>query len=339
MARDRLAGLRARLDLPPGIPRAIVTVKNRFGGDLIEPMVPQSSVGRVLGAGALPNNPGRPENLHAFLEQDTVMINLRGSTDYLVLTTIEEWPGCSLRELAQLSGHPQSMIKNIVARFGQSKLVEWNDDRLYPTKLVHSFAEERDRLARRKSRGRAGAERSPSGKRRAHMRKHESGVIRLAGRFKGQTMFAGAGWRLGVHYGHRTQIKPDLWVLVPLGDGWAMWHAVEYERSAVGEKRILKKLLAYEVAWQLGQAVPLLMICETEVAARRFQEMGRHLPMLVAVYRDVLKSPFRGEESRWRRGATRTDIDHLQDVPLWSKDHQERMQYLLVERIDLVVTE
>ena len=57
--------------------------------------------------------------------------------------------------------------------------------------------------------------------------------------------------------------------------------------------------------------------------------------MLVAVYRDVLKSPFRGEESRWRSGATRTDIDHLQDVPLWSKDHRGRMQYLLVERTDL----
>ena len=61
LAGDRLAGLRARLDLPPGIPRAIVTVKNRFGGDLIEPMVPQSRVGRVLGVGALPKNPGRPE--------------------------------------------------------------------------------------------------------------------------------------------------------------------------------------------------------------------------------------------------------------------------------------
>ena len=210
LARDRLAGLRARLDLPPGIPRAIGTVKNRFGGDLIVPMVPQSRVGRVLGVRTLSKYPRPPGDLHAFLEQDPVMINLRGSTDYLVLTTLEEWPDCSLQELAQLSGHPQSAVKAIASRFAQSGLLEWDDDRIYPTSLIQSFAEERDRLARRKGRGRAGAERSPSGKRRAHMGKNEPGVIRLAVRLKGQKMFGGAGWRLGIHYGYRTQIKPDL---------------------------------------------------------------------------------------------------------------------------------
>ena len=131
-----------------------------------------------------------------------------------------------------------------------------NDEGLfYPTGVVQTFAEERDRLARRKSRDRAGVERSPSGKRRAHMRKHESGVIELAVRFKNQGIFVGAGWRFATNHFGRTQITPDLWVLVSLGDGRAMSHTVEYERSAVSPKAILKKLRPYRLAWDMGPSM------------------------------------------------------------------------------------
>ena len=336
LAADRLAGLRARLDLPPGIPRAIVTAKDRHGGSLIESMDPIGRVDRIIGVGTPPKNAGHPENIDEFAAQDAVLSTVMGSTDYLFLRTIEEWQGCNIRQLAGLCGHPESAIKGLVARFAAAGLVEWGDDSLlYPTEVVRSFAEERDRLARRKSRGRAGAERSPSGKRREHMRRHESGVIELALCFKTQMLFAGAGWRLTVNYPARTQMKPDLWVLIPLGDGRAMWHAVEYERSAISWKAIKRKLRPYLVAWDLGQAQPLLVVCHTEAAARRFEELGRDLPMLVGVCQDVLKRPYHGEESPWRRDGSRVDIDHLQRIPLWSRSHAERMQYLLVERTDL----
>ena len=61
LAADRLAGLRARRDLPPGIPRSIITIKDRFGGSLIESMDPVSRLDRIIGAGTPPKNPGRPE--------------------------------------------------------------------------------------------------------------------------------------------------------------------------------------------------------------------------------------------------------------------------------------
>ncbi len=256
LATDRLAGLRARRDLPPGIPKAIVTIKDRFGGALIESMDPISRLDRVTGVGTPPKNPGRPENIDGFLAHDPVLSTVMGSTDYLVMSTIEEWPGCSVRQLAALCGHPESTIKQIVARFAAAGLVEREGEGLlYPTEVVQAFAEERDRLARRKSRDRAGVERSPSGKRRAHMRKHESGVIELAVRFKNQGIFVGAGWRFATNHFGRTQITPNLWVLVPLGDGRAMWHTVEYERSAVSPKAILKKLRPYRLAWDMGPSM------------------------------------------------------------------------------------
>ena len=40
------------------------------------------------------------KNIHTFLAQDSVLSTVLGSTDYLVMSTIEEWPICSVRQLA-----------------------------------------------------------------------------------------------------------------------------------------------------------------------------------------------------------------------------------------------
>ena len=77
------------------------------------------------------------------------------------------------------------------------------------------------------------------------------------------------------------------------------------------------------------------MVCETNATARRFAEIGRELPKIVGVYGDVLKKPLHGEASPWKRDGARVKVDHLKDIPLWSKAHYERMQCLLVESIDL----
>ena len=90
LTADRLSGLRARRDLPPGIPRSIVTINDRCGGALIESMDPVSRLDQVTGSGTPPKNAGRPENIHTFLAQDSVLSTVLGSTDYLVLITIEE---------------------------------------------------------------------------------------------------------------------------------------------------------------------------------------------------------------------------------------------------------
>ena len=60
----------------------------------------------------------------------------------------------------------------------------------------------------------------------------------------------------------------------------------------------------------------------------RRTDAGRRLP------RRAEKATPRGGVSLERDGA-RVKVDHLKDAPLWSKAHYERMQYLLVESIDL----
>ena len=186
LAADRLSGMRSRKDLEPSRPRALVTSGNACGGSLIEAMELIPTEGSISNAGVAPAHPGQPERIETeYIVQDPIQANVLGKTDHKVLTTVEEWPGCSTRQLARLCGHPPSKVRGTIDRFVKAGLMERNaDGTLYPTELILKLAEDRDRLGHRKTRGRAGAERSPGGGRRAHMSRHESGVVELAIRFK-----------------------------------------------------------------------------------------------------------------------------------------------------------
>ena len=167
------------------------------------------------------------------------------------------------------------------------------------------------------------------------MSEHEAGVVEIAARIKKEGKFAAAGWRMIINLPNCTQIAPDLWALIPLNGKWSVWHAVEYEKTATKESRILEKLRPYRVALGMGRGHPLLMVCETQKAAESFAAFGRDLPMCVGVYHNVLKQPFYGPGSAWSRNKAAVDIDHLRDVPMWSQANHVSSQYILVERTDL----
>ena len=336
LAPDRLSGMRARTDLDTITPRAIVTTDHPYGGTVIEAMEPELHRVHVEPVAKAPVRLGQPERIKSYLKDHPVHAIVQGKTSHLILTAVEEWPAGSVDQMARLCGHPPSTVRKVVRRFEQVGLVEGDEDgKLYPTAVIRAFAEDRDRLGHRKSRGRAGAERSPTGKRRAHMSEHEAGVVEIAARFKEAGIFAAAGWRMIVAFPYRTQIVPDLWALIPLNDTWAVWHAVEYEKTATEEGRIGDKLRPYRVALGMGKSHPLLMVCETEKAAERFTEIGKDLPMCVGVYHRVLKRPFYGPASAWSSHEAAVDVDHLRHVPLWSEAAHVRSRYILVERTDL----
>ena len=335
LAGDRLAGMRARRDLDPTTPRAIVTTDHPYGGTVIEAMEPALHAINVGHVAKAPGRLGQPERIKRYLEHDPVQANVLGKTDHLILTAVEEWQAGSVDQIARLCRHPPSKARTVIRRFEAAGLVDDDGGMLYPTDRIRVLAEHRDRLGRRKARGRAGAERSPSGSRRAHMSEHEAGVVEIAARFRKEGMFAAAGWRMIINFPYRTQIAPDLWALIPLNDGRAVWHALEYEKTATEESRISDKLRPYRVALGMGRGRPLLMVCETQKAAESFAEFGRDLPMCVGVYHSVLKQPFHGPGSAWSRNEAPVDIDHLRDVPLWPQATQVASQYIFVERTDL----
>ena len=276
VAPDRLSGMRARRDLDPTTPRAIVTTGHRYGGTVIETMEPELHRVHIGHVDKTPVRLGQPDRIKRYLKNDLVQANVLGKTHHLILTAVEQWPAGSVDQIARLCGHPPSKVRKVVRRFEQAGLVEGDEDgKLYPTAVIRKFAENRDRLGHRKTWGRAGAERGPSGTRRAHMSEHESGVVEIAARFKEEGILAAAGWRMIINDPYRTQIAPDLWALIPLNGEWSVWHAVEYEKTANEESRILEKLRPYRVAFGMGRGHPLLMVCETQKAAGSFAETCR----------------------------------------------------------------
>ena len=336
LAADRLSGMRARRELPSAIPRSIVTAEAADRLSVIETMYPTILPATTMTSVKAPAGPGLPERIEKHLEKDPVLANCLGRTDHKILSAIEEWAGCRIAQLARLCGHPSSTVRGAVHRFAEAGLVNREaDGSLYPTELILKMAEDRDRLGRRKTRGRAGAERSPGGGRRIHMSRHESGVVELAIRFRREGFCVAAGWRMVVDHRNRTQVSPDLWALVPMRGGRGMWHAVEYERSATSPGAIERKLRPYRCALHMGEGQPVLMVCETDTSAARFTALGSELPMSVAAYREVLEKPFGGQNSPWRHGGATVDIGHLCRMPLWSRENRDYWEYLLVERTGL----
>ena len=131
---------------------------------------------------------------------------------------------------------------------------------------------------------------------------HDKNTHRLQGRFlkrggnrrrttPDQRWFATSGHRLSINFPDETQLAPDLWLIIPIGDGTGLLVAVEYEQTAKNPKRVEVKLQPHFVARGLNAPFPLLVAC-TETALQTFQAQGVGLFMLVASLQDAL-------EDRW----------------------------------------
>ena len=132
------------------------------------------------------------------------------------------------------------------------------------------------------------------------------------------------GWRLEITYPgeNGTQVRPDLWVLVPLGDGTAMWHAVEVERSATADAAIDRKLAPHRIARDWGGIWPVLVVAgkgtKSErgrrvdlAAAERFAARGSDLPPAGHPLFTGDQGRHDRPRSRWIRNLERVSITHL----------------------------
>ena len=90
-----------------------------------------------------------------------------------------------------------------------------------------------------------------------------------------------------INFPGETQVAPDVWLIMPMGNGWGLLVAGEYEQSAFTDNRAKKKLKPYNVARRLGAEVPMLMACKIR-AVQVFRVRGHRLAMLVASFREAM---------------------------------------------------
>ena len=128
---------------------------------------------------------------------------------------------------------------------------------------------------------------------------HDKNAHRLQGKFlkrggnrrrtaPDQRWFATSGLRMVINFPDETQLAPDLWLIIPIGDGTGLLVPVEYEQTAKNSKRVEVKLHPHFVARDLNAPFPMLMAC-TETALQTFQAQGVGLFMLVASFQDALE--------------------------------------------------
>ena len=108
---------------------------------------------------------------------------------------------------------------------------------------------------------------------RDRLRLHEDGLMDLCRQFVEVGAEFAAGWRSWEFVSGRGGIVPDGMVQLREGPYGPGWHYVEYERSAAGRARILKKLWGF-LSEGRRDRWPLLVVAKSDNAERVFQEVG-----------------------------------------------------------------
>ena len=259
---------------------------------------------------------GIPEKLEDNLRRLRVgcLLDVRSNR---VLKWIENWTGSTLTLVAEGCHMARSVAQGIVQALVKDGLVVEFDRRLYLADHGMSFVAARDRVSHKTSRDRYSALVADDGKYRRQQQRHYLGVAKLAviaGRYR---RLAAPGFRWVVnlsdpHLGN-TQLKPDLWVLLPCPNGKEVWQPVEYELTARTDGAIRRKLKPWIVAAEFGRYWPVLFVVPDEQTCEKIKRIGYDLGVPVAAttvsYFELgLKRGLSIDLRFWRAGEGRVSV-------------------------------
>ena len=252
-----------------------------------------------------------------------------------VLTTVEEWPGIPISQIADMLGDWTGNVTPVVNRLSgkepskqgrrtrSKSRASVNQRREAPPPLVIEFdgryclsldglnqAARRDRISPQKTRARFGHFLSADGTSRDHYWPHDGRVASIAASMKRAGLPVASGWRAIYNVPGVTQITPDFVVRIGAASVgsytlWPGWYYGEYERSAITLAAIADKLVNH---FRLGDHLrrqgrrqpPILFIVDDDEVERMYWEIGRGLPLFTATYDRVMEGPLVGENGVFR---------------------------------------
>ena len=322
VAMDGFAGIRARNEIASDLSAMVID-----SGNLVLEKPPLfSDEWGWHGDNGAPGKVGAPESVALWVGTAPSMAAHGGVRRTRILWWVESFPGCTNPQIAKAFRMSRGAVGGIVDELIEAGLLVREDGRLYLGKEGIKAVAKRDRVLAKRVGRRHGSYLNPDGVYRRQQARHDRAVADVAALFLLAGIPVVAGWRWEVIL-EGSQVRPDLWVLIDAGDGTGLWHAVEVELSAKAPQRISQKLGPYWVAQQTDQLIPLLVVAGTSAAARRFEQIGSDLPILVTDLA-LLKKPaghdpiflgrlelhrrgFWGPHSVWTNAGTRVDVDAL----------------------------
>lgn len=300
---DQLGALRVRTQLHASVPAGIVDQYRRVIRPM-QPLYPRGILGPPKEEGL---RLGRISNLPQRIAAEPGLALVSSVPRHRAIRAIELYPELNKAGYAELLRSNRKTVAADLTSFVSDGIVELDGGRHKLSNRGHRLVGRLDRTCDATVRGRYNTGRNQP--------LHKRGLSRITLRFRKEHIDVAPEWRLVCNVQGVSQVKPDLWVLVPGEDGTFVWYAVEYERTAKTPTQWAEKQEPYRTLLNQDFPVPCLMICETADAAEVCERFGNDVPMLVCTYRDFLRGKFAGAESIWRHNGAVVDMSFLPRAP------------------------
>ena len=254
---------------------------------------------------------GQPENTGS---EAAELLTLGGTGEYRVICFLAQCRAATKADLAEAFRMSRGRVTTMLQHLTERDLVTNVGANLYLTRRgVEMLA-----ALHRVDAGRLVevTHDDPEGEAASRERRHDAGVAQVAAAFLKAGMPVAAGWRWEVSW-EAGLLVPDLWVqLSAPGREDAVWVPVELEFSAVGARRIGKKLRSYKLApGDIRRTFPALVITGKALAAERFMELAGDLPLLATTLPEFLTGVWEGPDSVWRRQGETAGLNDLARTP------------------------
>ena len=321
VAADALAATRAAREIPPSIPRAIITYgtdvanadgkKGRFGIADIQPMLnPRRPVGEVLMGSQQRLPPGSADAANV---QDKGVRGPSTRPHYKAFSEIAARHGSRVSEVASALRTSNTHARRLINDLIQANRLGRAGNLLYVSERGVSYLAAHNGIAQKELKGALTVAPKPGELIPTVQEKRRKAINDL------RTRFGQVGWevfdgrRMGVgRPTDKRQWYPDLWVRIPAAQGKYVWNAVLVDPSMQADSMIRNVLREIRYATQREKENrALLVVCRDDAAAQLFDEIGDDLAMMVATYRNCLKGSFFGSDSIWRFKGRVEDIDFL----------------------------
>ena len=242
---------------------------------------------------------GRPEKVDLWLRRNPDVAAIDGGLAHRLFLAVCQFPAMRASWLPEVvRGSPREVSRHL-RRFVDTGLVAVFGGRHYLSELGMKRAANMSRVLPSVIRSRHGAYLGRWY--REHEEHHNDGVNRLVVRLAREGVETIAGWRGEINVPGLTQVRPDLLVQVSGGALGPGTHFIEFERRAVFQHEVERKLGPYRRMAAVGRPLPLLMLCETAQGQRSFRNAAGTLPMLTATLEQALEGPVTGRVTVWSR--------------------------------------
>lgn len=240
---------------------------------------------------------GHPEQTAGWLRRNRDLTAILDPEGYRLFLVIAEFPGMAIDSLSDIVGCAAHDLAPVLDGFVETGLVVVFDGRCYLAERGMRRAANLTRILPAVIRSRHGA--YLNRRFREVDRMHNDGVNRIARQLALEGARPVAGWRAEINLPDVTQVRADLLFLVREGPFGGGPYRIEYERGGYSAGVVRRKLGPYRRMAAQGKPLPLLVVCEDEDQARRFEADQDNLPMLVATESEALAGPMTGKSTVW----------------------------------------